>query len=139
MPLSAVWRHSGGAQAPFIFYFPAILVSSVLGGFGPGLVATLVSSDLVLLQLGAPEELDQPEVITTIAYAVVGVAISYVNQLFQPFFTTKQHGMGVGLSISRTIIEAHGGELRVEPIPGGGTVFRMRLPAVTDEEAHYVG
>jgi K+-sensing histidine kinase KdpD len=70
-----------GAQAPFIFYFPAILVSSVLGGLGPGFVATLVSAGLVLLQLGAPGGLDQPDVITTIAYAIVGVAISWIGDL----------------------------------------------------------
>ena len=55
-------------------------------------------------------------------------------QLFQPFFTTKRHGMGVGLSISRTIIEAHGGELGAEPNPDGGTVFHFTLPAVSNDE-----
>ena len=44
-------------------------------------------------------------------------------------------GMGVGLSISRTIIEAHGGSIAPRPNPGGGTVFRFTLPAVTKEEA----
>jgi two-component system, LuxR family, sensor kinase FixL len=55
-------------------------------------------------------------------------------QLFQPFFTTKRHGMGVGLSISRTIIEAHGGTIAPQPNPGGGTVFVLTLPAVTKDE-----
>jgi two-component system sensor kinase FixL len=59
-----------------------------------------------------------------------GIAPQIAAQLFQPFVTTKRHGMGVGLSISRTIIEAHGGELRVEPNPGGGARFRFTLPAV---------
>jgi two-component system sensor kinase FixL len=48
-------------------------------------------------------------------------------RLFQPFVTSKPAGMGVGLSISRRIIEAHGGELWAEPNPGGGTLFRVTL------------
>ena len=53
-----------------------------------------------------------------------GIADEIAAKLFQPFVTTKRQGMGVGLSISRTIIEAHGGSLWAEPNPGGGT----RLP-----------
>jgi two-component system sensor kinase FixL len=55
------------------------------------------------------------------------------TQLFQPFFTTKRHGMGVGLSISRTIIEAHGGRIWAEPHPGGGAAFHFTLRAVKAE------
>jgi two-component system sensor kinase FixL len=50
------------------------------------------------------------------------------SRLFQPFVTTKATGMGVGLSVCRTIIEAHGGELRAEDAAGGGTVFRFTIP-----------
>ena len=62
-----------------------------------------------------------------------GIADEIASQLFQPFVTTKRHGMGVGLSISRTIVEAHGGRLRVEPNPGGGAVFRLTLRTVDEE------
>lgn len=59
-----------------------------------------------------------------------GIAENVAAQLFQPFVTTKRHGMGVGLSISKTIIEAHGGQIWVEPNPSGGTIFRFTLPLV---------
>jgi two-component system, LuxR family, sensor kinase FixL len=63
-----------------------------------------------------------------------GIAPEVESHLFQPFITTKAHGIGVGLSISRTIIEAHGGQISVEPNPGGGTIFRFTLRAVTKED-----
>ncbi len=62
-----------------------------------------------------------------------GIAPEIAERLFQPFTTTKRQGMGVGLSISRTIIEAHGGKLWSEPNPGGGTVFRLTLKSLTGE------
>lgn len=58
-----------------------------------------------------------------------GIAPEIAGRLFQPFVTTKKGGMGVGLSICRSIVEAHGGRLWTEPNPGGGTVFRFVLPA----------
>jgi two-component system, LuxR family, sensor kinase FixL len=63
-----------------------------------------------------------------------GIAPEIGAQLFQPFVTTKRQGMGVGLSISRTIIEAHGGSIAPRPNPGGGTIFCFTLPAVSKEE-----
>ena len=49
-----------------------------------------------------------------------GFAGGVESSLFQTFFTTKETGMGVGLSISRSIVEAHGGRIWTEPNPGGG-------------------
>ncbi|MFG1340157.1 PAS domain S-box protein [Xanthobacter autotrophicus] len=64
-----------------------------------------------------------------------GISAEFAPQLFTPFVTTKQHGMGVGLSISRTIIESHGGRIWAEPNPQGGAVFRFTLRAVGEEAA----
>ena len=63
-----------------------------------------------------------------------GIAPEASTQLFQPFFTTKRQGMGVGLSISRTIVEAHGGKLEAQPNPAGGTIFRLTLRAVSEKD-----
>jgi len=63
-----------------------------------------------------------------------GIAPEMRSQLFEPFITTKRHGMGVGLSISRTIIEAHGGRIEADPNPAGGTIFRFTLRAVSHED-----
>ncbi|HEY0224222.1 MAG TPA: PAS domain S-box protein [Pseudolabrys sp.] len=64
-----------------------------------------------------------------------GIAPEIAGHLFQPFFTTKVHGMGVGLSICRTIVEAHDGRISVEQNPGGGTVFCFTLRAMTKQDA----
>ncbi len=71
----------------------------------------------------------------SVADSGAGIAPEIYAQLFQPFVTTKTQGMGVGLSISRTIVEAHGGSISQRPNPGGGTVFHFTLPAVTKEDA----
>ena len=70
----------------------------------------------------------------SVADSGAGISPEIMPQLFQPFVTNKRHGMGVGLSISRTIVEAHGGQIGVEPNPAGGTIFRFTLRAVTQEE-----
>jgi two-component system sensor kinase FixL len=61
-----------------------------------------------------------------------GFADDVEKSLFQAFFTTKETGMGVGLSISRSIIEAHGGKMWVESNPAGGAIFRFTLPAASN-------
>jgi signal transduction histidine kinase len=64
----------------------------------------------------------------TVSDSGPGVPQEQRKQIFEPFFTTKPQGMGMGLSIARTIIEAHHGQLSSENHPGGGAVFRVRLP-----------
>ena len=57
-----------------------------------------------------------------------GVADKHIGQLFQPLFTTKPTGHGLGLSISYRIIQSHAGLLNYQPIPGGGALFQVYLP-----------
>ena len=65
----------------------------------------------------------------SVADTGTGLAEDVADALFSPFRTTKSEGMGIGLSISRTIIEAHGGKIWAENRPEGGAIFRFTLPA----------
>jgi PAS domain S-box-containing protein len=60
-----------------------------------------------------------------------GIRAELRDRIFEAFFTTKSEGTGIGLAISRTIVEAHGGRLWVEPAPGGGSAFHFTLRPVT--------
>lgn len=62
-----------------------------------------------------------------------GLSEAAASTLFEPFRSTKPGGMGIGLSISRTIIEAHGGRIWADLNPVGGAVFRFTLPGVHAE------
>ena len=58
-----------------------------------------------------------------------GIAPEIKDRIFDPFFTTKDHGMGMGLSIVRTIVETHNGQIEVDNRNGAkGAVFRLKLP-----------
>ncbi|MBX6425913.1 MAG: PAS domain S-box protein [Variibacter sp.] len=93
-------------------------------------VAEGTRRELVVRAEPAPDDM----VIISVADTGPGIAPEVADQLFQPFVTTKKHGMGVGLSICRTIVEAHGGQIWVEPTPGGGATFKFTLRAVSHEE-----
>ena len=71
---------------------------------------------------------DGKSVEVSIADTGPGIPPDRLKDVFQPFFTTKEHGMGMGLSIARTIVEAHEGRIWAENHVGGGAIFRLRLP-----------
>jgi two-component system, LuxR family, sensor kinase FixL len=73
------------------------------------------------------ESADDGMVEVSVADTGTGLSEEIVARLFQPFVTTKPTGMGVGLSISKRIVEAHGGEMWAEPNPQGGARFRFTL------------
>lgn len=89
----------------------------------------------------AREAMDQGGTLTVTAWAAGGQAELRVQdsgcgmtnevreRIFEPFFTTKQGGTGLGLSLSRQIVEAHGGLIEVESTPGRGTTFILKLPS----------
>lgn len=75
------------------------------------------------------EAIQDAQVEITVADTGPGIPDEVAQRLFQPFVTTKSGGMGIGLAISRSIVEAHGGQLTMTPNKDGGTIFQFRLPA----------
>ncbi len=71
----------------------------------------------------------------TLSVRDTGSGLADTEKLFEPFFTTKADGMGLGLAISRTIIEAHGGRLWATPAKSGGAEFSFTLPVARPEES----
>jgi signal transduction histidine kinase len=69
-----------------------------------------------------------PSVLISISDSGHGIPAGHIQEIFEPFFSTKKQGMGVGLSIARTIVQAHQGEIWAENQEGGGAVFCVSLP-----------
>lgn len=76
---------------------------------------------------------DRKTAIVSVTDTGSGIEPEIAAQLFQPFITTKEEGLGVGLSVCRTIVEAHGGQIWVEENPGGGAAFRFTLPIAEEK------
>jgi two-component system sensor kinase FixL len=57
-----------------------------------------------------------------------GISLEHQPRLFQPYYTTKKHGTGLGLFVTRKLLSDEGGSVEFRPRPGGGSVFTVRLP-----------
>ncbi len=104
--------------------------------------------NLILNAVEAMRDLEDHEPAVVVATGLAGADFEFVEvrdcgpgltpeaalRLFEPFYTTKAEGMGMGLAISRLIVEGHGGELRVFTNVPQGAVFRMTLP-IKDPDA----
>ena len=80
---------------------------------------------MVKIQVG---HADGADLLVSVADTGPGVAPADAERIFEPFHSTKASGLGVGLSICRAIVEAHGGRLWFVPNPDGGAVFQFTLP-----------
>jgi C4-dicarboxylate-specific signal transduction histidine kinase len=85
------------------------------------------SSHVIITTRRAPSD----QIVVAVCDSGVGIDLKNVDQLFKPFFTTKESGMGMGLSISRSCIEAHAGRLWATPNQEAGATFQFCLPAGT--------
>ncbi|CAL8980048.1 Sensor protein FixL [Rhodoplanes serenus] len=104
-------------------------------------VFNLIRNAIEAMETSARREIDVTVVVgdgqveTSIADTGCGLAPEIAARLFMPFASTKTHGMGIGLSVCRDIIEAHRGRIWADSIPDGGTVFRFTLPVVSSDPA----
>jgi PAS domain S-box-containing protein len=76
---------------------------------------------------------DENDVLITVTDCGTGIDPKHMNRIFEAFFTTKPQGMGMGLSICRSIVEAHGGQLWAAPGRPHGSIFHVRLPAAAEQ------
>jgi signal transduction histidine kinase len=100
------------------------LVTNAAQASAPGSVVT-VKTQQVETSAGAGAEID-------VIDRGSGIDPKHLESIFNPFFTTKSEGVGLGLAIVSKIIDEHGGQIAVESAPGEGSVFRVYLPAVRE-------
>jgi C4-dicarboxylate-specific signal transduction histidine kinase len=108
-----------------------VLLNLVVNGMDA--MNTVEESKRVLFIRGHRETRDgRLETVVSVQDAGTGFKPEQMNRLFEPFYTTKPEGMGMGLAISRSIIEAHGGRLWAEPNRESGATFFFSLPAAPE-------
>jgi signal transduction histidine kinase len=97
-----------------------------------GAPSDVAGRELVLLAVAptGPREVE-----FRVVDAGIGIPADRLDRLFDSFYTSKDHGMGLGLSISRSIVEAHGGRIFASNNPAGGATFRFTLPIAETPEA----
>ena len=87
-----------------------------------------------MIRLGAALDESGERVRLTFADQGSGIAQEDIAKIFQPYFTTKDVGIGLGLAITERIIKEHGGEILVESSPGQGTTFTVVLPLQQEQQ-----
>jgi signal transduction histidine kinase len=111
-----------------------VLLNLVINGMDA--MNTIEDSQRVLKIGGRRETRDGSSgALLSVQDAGIGFKPEEMDRLFEAFYTTKSDGMGMGLAISRSIIEAHGGRLCAEPNSGPGATFLISLPTAGDNSS----
>jgi signal transduction histidine kinase len=82
----------------------------------------------------ASKRIEHDQLFVSVSDSGAGLPLDQSERIFDAFFTTKPHGTGMGLSISRRIIESHGGRLWASPNAGRGAIFQFTLPGEAKSE-----
>jgi two-component system sensor kinase FixL len=120
-------------NAPFVLV-DRIQIQQVLLNLIRNAIESMQDRSRRELAVATRADLSEKLVEVSVSDTGAGISPDIADQLFQPFVTTKKQGMGVGLSICRTIVESHGGRIWVTSIPGTGTTFSFTLRSVDPEE-----
>ena len=105
-----------------------VLLNLVMNGMDA--MSSVEEQKRILVVFGKHETMNgMPAVLLGVRDSGVGLKTEEMDRLFEAFYTTKPQGMGMGLAISRSIVEAHGGRLWAEPNQGPGATFLLSLPA----------
>lgn len=99
----------------------------VFGNIILNAVQAMPEGGRLTIKLGAPNE---DEVTVSVADSGVGIPEENLGEIWEPLFTTKAKGIGLGLAIAKTLVEAHGGTIEVESTVGEGTKFTVMLPSI---------
>ncbi len=105
-------------------HFQQVVLNLALNGM-EAMAGTAEEERQVMIRTGAGEN---GKVKVAVSDTGPGIPMDRFSRLFEPFFTTKKEGMGMGLSIARTIVEAHHGQIWAENNPGAGATFYFTLP-----------
>ena len=100
-----------------------VILSLIMNG-GEAMATTAGPKELLVTSQESPDG----GVLVAVRDSGIGIKPGEMQRMFDAFFTTKSTGMGMGLSISRSIVEAHGGRIWAEPNEGHGLTVQFRLP-----------
>ncbi len=116
------------ADLPVIQADPEGLRTCLLNVVINALQATPPGGSLTIEAEGATNDVEAPMVSVSFHDTGCGIARPDLERIFEPYFSTREAGVGLGLAITRRIVQDHGGEIRVDSEPGEGTTFRIDLP-----------
>lgn len=103
----------------------------VLGNILVNAIQAMRDGGLLSIKTGL---LPDSEVYISISDTGPGISPDHLKELFEPLFTTKARGIGLGLSVAQTLVQRHGGVIDVQSVPGQGSTFTVRLPVHDPEE-----